>query len=135
MVHTSIIPNREIIGILPSMSHLQIVVIDNQPHEPVKQRLRFRLREAVHPLHVMTNSKHRLPAGHGISAYHGMDGFELFAHVLGRAAGFAVDVEPVLGCCEVEFGLRLGGVKGLQESLVRLRNTAVEFVSGSPKSV
>lgn len=38
MVHTPIIPDREIVHILPSVSHLEVVVVYYQADKPVEEK-------------------------------------------------------------------------------------------------
>ena len=37
MINAPVIPNRHIVRILPAISDLQIVIVHNQPHEPLQQ--------------------------------------------------------------------------------------------------
>jgi hypothetical protein len=57
---------------------------------------------------VVAESKNALPAGDGVGAHDGVDGFEDFADVFGGAAGFGIDLETVLRGCFIEFRLRVG---------------------------
>lgn len=89
------------------MAHLQIVVIDNQPHKPVQELFALSLRQAIDMLNMMANCKHGFPPRHWIGADDGVLCDELFAHVLGRASFPAVEFEAVLISGLVELWLRI----------------------------
>lgn len=135
MIHTPIIPNRQIIHILPLMPNLQIVVLDNELHEPLQRTLGLLGRELVDLLHVVADGEDGLPACDRVGVDHGVDGFEDFADVFGGAARLAVDFETVFFGGFVEGGLGVGGCEGFEELLVGLREAVVELVAGCPQSV
>ena len=108
MIHTPVIPDGEIILVLPSVSDLQVVVIDEQSHEPVEQRLTLQLSHVVDLPDVVSDGENALPAGDGVGADHGVDGLEKLADVLGCAALTAVEVEAVLVGGLVEARLHIG---------------------------
>ena len=54
---------------------------------------------------------------------------------MGGAAGGGVELEVAVLGGLVEFGLRVGGGKGLEEFLVRSGKAVVELVSGSPEGI
>jgi hypothetical protein len=91
------------------MPDLQIVIINNEPDEPVKQCLALPFCEPVDVLHVMPDGENRLPAGDGIGTNNGVHGDEFFADVFGGPAGFGVDFESVSLGSFVEFWLGVGG--------------------------
>jgi hypothetical protein len=117
MIHTPIIPNRQIIRVLPTMPDLKIMVINNQSQEPVQQSLALAFCDPVDVLHVVAESEDRLPPRDGIGADYGMHGDKLFADVFGSAALLRVDLESVLCCSFVEFGLGVGGGQAFEELL------------------
>lgn len=125
MVHTPVIPDREIVGVLPPVTDLQIVVIDEQSHEPGQQRLALELGDVVHLGHVLADGEHGLPAGDRVGANDGVDGLEQLADVLGGAARLGEELEAVAGGGLVEAWLRVGGGQGLEEALVWLRDAVV----------
>ena len=105
MIHTSVVPYCYIIGILPAMPDLQIVVLNNQPHKPFKQRLGLQRSKVINLLHMVTDGKHGFPAGDGVRPDHWVDGLKVFADVLGRAAGGCIELEVAVGGGFVELGL------------------------------
>jgi hypothetical protein len=56
----------------------------------------------------MAESKNALPAGDGVGAHDGVDGFEDFADIFGGAARFGIDLEAVFLGGFVEFWLGVG---------------------------
>lgn len=128
MIHTSIIPNREIIRILPPMTDLQIMVLDNQLNEPVQGPLTLFLGQPVDMLDVVSNAKYRFPASYWVGADHGMHSLQVCANILGSAAGFGIQLETVLFSAEAEAGLRIGSCETFEKLLIWLGETIVEFV-------
>ena len=74
MIHAPIIPNRQIIHILPPLADLQIVILHNQLHKPVQSMLALFLGQPVDLLHVVANCEDRLPACHWVGSNHGVLG-------------------------------------------------------------
>lgn len=74
MIHAAIIPDRQIIRILPSMPNLQVVVLRNQLYEPVQRGFAFFFGEPVDLLHVVADCEDGLPTGHRIGADYGVCG-------------------------------------------------------------
>jgi hypothetical protein len=91
------------------MPDLQIVIINNEPHKPVKQSLAFSFCEPVDVLHVMPDGEDGLPACDGVGANDRVHGDEFFADIFGSPAGFGVDFETVFLGGFVEFWLGVGG--------------------------
>lgn len=135
MVDTPVIPDGEIIRVLPPVADLEIMVINQQPHEPREQRLALKLGDIVHLGHVLTDGKHRLPPGNGVGADDGVDSLEEIADVLGGAARLGVELEAVALGGLVEAGLRVGCSQGLEEALVGCGDAVVELVAGGPEGV
>lgn len=128
MINTSIIPNREIVRILPPMPDLQIMVLDNQLNEPVQGPLALFLGQSIDLLDVVSYSKYRFPASDWVGANHGMDSLQVCADVLGSTAGFGVELKTVLFGAETEAGLCVGGCEAFEELLVWLGETIVKFI-------
>jgi hypothetical protein len=118
VVHTPVIPDGEIVRVLPPVTDLQIVVIDEQSHEPCEKSLALELAHVVHLAYVLADGKDGLPARDGVGADDGVDGLEELADVLGGAAGLGVELEAVPLGGLVEAGLCVGGGQGLEEFLV-----------------
>ena len=74
MVNTPVIPNRYVIRILPAMSDLQIMILHDQPHEPLEQRLRFQRRHVIDVLHVLADCEDGFPACDRVCADHRVNG-------------------------------------------------------------
>lgn len=68
MVHAAVIPNREVVGTLPAVPHLQVVVVDDEAQEPRQQAVGLARREAVNVLDVVAQCEHGLPACYGVGA-------------------------------------------------------------------
>ena len=51
----------KIIWVLPPEAHLQIMVLDDKIHKPLKQMSALLLRDSVHLLDVRADSKYTLP--------------------------------------------------------------------------
>ncbi len=135
MVHTPVIPDRDIIHRLPPQAHLEVVVLDNQLREPVQEVLALLLGQAVDALDVVADGKDRLPARDRVRADHGVDRLEHLADVLRRAALLGVDGEAVALGRVVEG--RLGGVgrQSVEEAAEGDRDAVVELVARGPESV
>lgn len=58
VVNTPVVPNGNIIHILPLEADLQIMVFDDELDEPVKEVLALLIREAMDALDVVSDSKH-----------------------------------------------------------------------------
>ena len=74
MIHTPIIPNRQIISILPAMPNLQIMILGNQLYKPVERMAGFLFSEPVDVLHVVADREYGFPACDGVGADHGVCG-------------------------------------------------------------
>lgn len=135
MIHAPIVPDGHIIWILPPMTHLQVVIFDNQPHEPFQQGFRFQRRYSVNLLYVFADRKDGFPSRDGVGPDHGMDGFELVADVVGRTSRTGKHTEPAILGCFAEFRLRVGSGQGLEESLVGGGKAVEEFVTRRPECI
>ena len=68
MIHTPIIPNRNIILRLPLQPHLQIMILNDKLHEPTQEVLALVIRQPMNPLDMMSHRKNRLPPRHRVRA-------------------------------------------------------------------
>ena len=118
MIHTPVIPNRQIIHILPPVPDLKIMVIRHQSHEPVKQMLALSLCHIIDLLNVVPKSEDRFPAGNWVGADHGVNSFEDFSDVFGGSSRFGVDLESILLSRSVETGLGISCRERVKEFLV-----------------
>lgn len=119
MVNTSVVPNSKVIRILPTMTNLKIVVLNNQLHKPVEKVTRFFLGQAVDSLNVSAHGEDALPACDRIGANHGVVRFECIAYVVRRAARPRVDRKAVLAGCFVEAWLGVICRQRIKETLKR----------------
>jgi hypothetical protein len=74
MIYTSIIPDRQVVLILPPVPDLQVMIFGDQSHKPIQRSFAFVLGQAVDMLHMVPNSEDRLPACNGVGADHGVRG-------------------------------------------------------------
>lgn len=118
MIHTPVIPNRQIIRILPSVSYLEIMIIGHQSDKPLKQMLALSLCHVIHLLNMVPESEDRLPPSNRVCAHNGMDGLEDFSNVFGCPTRFGVDLESILLGGGIEARLGIGGREGLKKFLV-----------------
>lgn len=135
MIDAAIIPDRQIILILPAQAHLQIVILHDQLHEPLEEVLALRLAHLIDALGVVADGEDALPARDGIGANDRVHGFEVGADVERVAALGGVELEVVLGGGFVEEGLCVGGGEGFEEFLVGWGDAVVDFVAGGPERV
>ena len=117
MIHTPVIPDRQIVRILPSMSNLKIMIVNNQSQKPIKKPLALAFCQPVDVLHVVAQREDRLPPCDGICTDYWVHGNQLFADIFGRPACFGVDFESIFGRGFIEFRLRVGGGQPLEKLL------------------
>lgn len=130
-----VIPDGDIVAVLPADADLQVVVVDQQLGEPLQQRLGLELGHVVDVRQVAADGEDGLPARDRVGAHDGVDGGQLLAHVEGRAAGLVVDLEVAALGGGDEAGLRKGGRQALEELLVRCGDAVVDLVAGAPERV
>lgn len=107
VIDTTIIPNGEIVDVVPTVTDLQVMILHNQADEPVQEVLGLVVGQPVDVLDVVAHGEHGLPARHGVGAHYRVDGFEYVADVLGGSSGRREELEVVLlgGCVEVWLGV------------------------------
>lgn len=135
MVHRPVVPDGQIVDILPPVADLQVVVLDDELDEPVEEVLRLGLAQPVDLLDVVAHGEDALPARHGVRADDGVDRLEELAHVLGGAPLGAVQLEAVALSRLVEARLGVGCREGVEEALQGLRDAVVDLVAGCPEGV
>lgn len=135
MVHRPVVPDRQIVHVLPAVPHLQVVVLDDELHEPAQEVRRLLVAEAVDLLHVVADGEDGLPAGDRVRADDGVDGLEELADVLRGAALGRVDAEAVAVGGLVEARLGVGGCEGVEEGTEGGRDAVVDLVPRSPEGV
>ncbi len=118
VIDAPVVPDRHIVGIHPPMPDLQVVILDNEAHEPVKQCSRLKWGQSVDVLHVVSNCKHGFPSGHGICADNRMHGDEIVADVLGGAPWGGVQFEIGIFSRFGEFRLCVGCIQRFKEFLI-----------------
>lgn len=102
MVDGAVVPDGEVVDVLPAVAHLQVVVLDDQGDEPVQEALGLVVREPFDPLHVRAYREHALPARHRVRADNRVVRLQRLAHVLRSAPRPGEDLEPVVCRCRVE---------------------------------
>lgn len=135
MVHAAIIPDGQVVRVLPAEADLEVVVLDDELHEPVEEVPRLRLGQPVDALDVVADGEHALPPRHRVRADYRVDRFQHLAYVLGRPARRRVYLEVVPVGRLVEGGLCVVRGQCVQEAPQRLRDAVVELVARGPEGV
>jgi hypothetical protein len=135
MIDTPVIPNRQIIRILPSVTDLQVMVLNNELHKPVQGSSALFLRQSVDLLDMVSNPKNGLPSCDWVCANHRMNGLQVSAHVLWGSTRFTVELETVLLGAEAKAGLCISGCKAFEELLVRLGKPIIQLIPRCPQSI
>ena len=78
----AIVPDRNIIHILPLEPDLQIMIVADQSHEPLQQSFAFELGHVVDVSDVGADREDGLPTCHWVGAHYGMDGSKLRPDIL-----------------------------------------------------
>lgn len=95
MIYAAIIPDRQVVRLLPAQPYLEIMILHDQLHKPIQKAARFFFRQPVDVLDVVADGEHGLPTGDGVRADDRVHGLEDVADVLGGAAGGGVHLEVV----------------------------------------
>lgn len=137
VIYAPIVPDSQIIDVLPLQvqAHLQVVILDNQLHEPIEKMLRLLLAQSVDSLHVIADSENRLPARHRVGANYGMDRLKDLANILGRTTLCGPDLDTVFLGGSIKQRLRVVSRQGIEEASQSWRDAVVELVARGPKSV
>jgi hypothetical protein len=135
MENAPVVPDGNIIRVLPLEPHLQIVVLVHQLQEPLQQSPALLFRHPVHVLHVAAHGEHALPPRYRVRPHHRMNRFQLAADVFRRAPRLVVQRESGARGDLVETGLGEGGRERLEEFLVRRADAVVDLVAGCPERV
>lgn len=120
MIDAAIVPNREIIRVLPPVAHLQIVILDNELDKPIKRALTLLLGQLVDLLHVVSNTEYRLPAGHRVGPDNWMDGLQSRPDILWSTSRLVVQLKVICLRSSVEVRLRVRSRELIEELLIRL---------------
>ena len=135
MVYAPVVPDRQVIRIIPSKPDLQIMVFHNQLDEPIQQVVALCFRHFINTLSMMSDRIDAFPPGHRVGADDRMYSFQVRTHILRCAPLCAVELESILGCSLAENWLRIGGGKSFEELLVSWRNAIIDLVTGSPECI
>jgi len=84
---------------------------------------------------VSTDSKDTLPTCYRVGTDDWVNSLENRSNVLRGTTFLSIDLKAVVFSSFVETRLSIGGGEALQELLVGLGDTIVDFVSGSPKGI
>ena len=115
MIDGSVIPDGQVVDMLPLEADLEVVVLHNQLDKPVEEVLALLVREAVDALDVVADGEHGLPPRYWVGSNEGVNGLENLADVLGSAAGGRVDGEVVALGGVVEERLSVVSSKSVEE--------------------
>lgn len=124
-----------IVLVLPVESNLQIVVLVDKVEEPLEQVIALFLRQPVDVVGEAAHGEDALPARHGICSHDRMHGAQVGAHVLGRTTWRSIQLEAEAIGDVLEVGALEGGGQALEEFLVRLRDTVVDFIARGPQGI
>lgn len=127
--------HTEVVLVLPPMAHLEVVVVDNQPHKPLEEMLTLSVRKTVDALDMVAESKYTFPAGDWVSPDNWMGGSELSPNIFRSAAWTLVKLKTVFFGASNEPGLSIGGSQSIKKLLVRLRYPIINFISGCPEGI
>lgn len=86
----------EIVRVLPPMSQLSIMFLDDHLQEPIVQPPAFIRGHVVYLYNVITNCKKTLPSGDGVSANDWVDGAERGSNVVWGPARLGVELISLL---------------------------------------
>ncbi len=129
MVDATVVPDGNIMDVLPLETHLQVVVLHDELHEPVEEMPGFLIAQPVDALDVVPDSEHRLPSCDRVRANNRVDRLEDLAHVFGCATCSTPELKVVLLCRLVEAGLGVEGRQSVEEVSQRRRDAIVELVA------
>jgi hypothetical protein len=114
---TAVVPDRDIVLVLPAEPHLQIVIILQQAFEPGQKHLALLLRHTIDELAVMADREQRLPPRHGVGPDDGVYSMQLTPDILRRATHFRVELKIAALGCGNEVGTAERAGQGLEELL------------------
>ena len=119
MERASVIPDSNIIHIMPFKSDLQIMIIFEQLFEPLQEHRALFFGHAVNELGMLADRIYTLPARDRICTNDGMDSFEFATNVFRRSSLLFVELEVAsLGRLN-EIWAAKGARKSLQKFLNR----------------
>jgi hypothetical protein len=72
MIHTAVIPDCQVIDILPSVPDLKIMVLYNKLDEPIQSTSTLFGSKLIDMLHVVAHRKYRFPSGYRIGTDDGV---------------------------------------------------------------
>lgn len=124
-----------IVGGLPLESNLQIMVVIDKIQEPLQQMLALFVGHAIDVRDVSAHREDALPPSDGVRSDNGVDGLELTANILRSTARLFVELETLAFGNGAKVRLLKGCGESLEELLVRLADSIVDFVSRCPESI
>lgn len=74
MEHAPVVPDGDVVGVLPAQTHLDRVVLCHEVVEPLEEVVALLGRDVVDVPHVRADGEDALPARHRVRADHGVDG-------------------------------------------------------------
>lgn len=111
--------HTEIIRVLPTVAHLQVMILHDQVYEPVGEIFALLIAQSVDSLHMSANSEDTLPSCNRIGADYWVLSTQIFSDILRGTARALKNLEAVIFCELIELRLREGCIQPFQEFLVR----------------
>ena len=135
MVDAAVVPNSQVVDVLPSVADLQIVVFDDQLNKPVQEVLGLIICQAMDVLDVMADSKDALPTGNRVGTNNWVNGFKHIADVFGSSSRSGKERESIRIGGLFETRLCVVGSQAVQEVLQRLGDAIVELIPRCPQCI
>lgn len=124
-----------IILVLPLQSDRQIVVLVNKVQEPLQEVVALCLCHSVDMLNMVADRVNTLPPGNWVCSNDRMDCPQFRADVFWRTTWLVVQLEPSLLGQQAKEILLIGNGQALEELLVGLADTVIDFIARGPQRV
>lgn len=98
MINASVVPDSQVILVLPPIANLKIMVLYYQVEKPSQQTCALCFTHFVDPLGVLADGKDALPSCDRIRADDRVDGFDVSTDVFWRTSLATVELEIVAPC-------------------------------------
>lgn len=121
--------------ILPSMTKLRVVLLNDHLQEPVLQSATLIGCYVVDLRNVVTYREEALPSRHRVGSHHWMGRCQGCADIVGRATRRRVQFEALFACNRRKTGLRECCREGFEEFAVGWGDLVVDLAGGRPDCV